>query len=389
MDEKEKYREFVLSFFRKLGSTVRSGGPVYEISGVPKSFSDLVGFDGPYKICFDGKREGVNFVFPSSVIGLAISKFLDNSGKTTLLSIEFDVDPLFEISKKLSLKNCEIEGVTKRHRNNYFSRFSFMTHFRYFNEKKQTLSEVYVHNGKIVGGDLTGYNVVPGEVRSANLNFVKRDYEVARLYLKELLKDETDKLSRVVGVKLDEEISRVREYYKKQLDEFSNDLNEKIEKIQELELEARSTDDGPEKEEIIRRVQRMRVQLSKVADDEAKERVLKEEEFTIRDTREKYSLNISNRILNTTVIYYPVFSFNLYLKNKESKRFFELVFDPLTKSFENLKCDDCGVSISEIQLCNGGHVVCENCLTRCSECGGVYCTKCVERTCSVCGKGLC
>jgi hypothetical protein len=130
--------------------------------------------------------------------------------------------------------------------------------------------------------------------------------------------------------------------------------------------------------------------LVKMGDDEARSRILKEQEFTINDAMHKHSLNVDNKLVNTTVIYYPVFNFKLYLQGqKNSGRFVEMSYDPLTKRVSGFNCDACGEGIRDLNLCSSGHVVCEKCLVRCGECGEQFCEKCLTRSCSSCGRGLC
>jgi hypothetical protein len=384
----DKYKEFVLSFFDRLGCDSVFDGVGYMIKRVPRAFGDLVGKEYEFKICFL-EKEGYEFVSTTSSFGRAIKRFLDNAGKTTLLKIDFDVEPMKEIKKRLSLKNCVIDNMTKRYKNNYFSRFSFLTTFRYLNEKEQALNEVYVHDSEVINGDLTGYNIENGDLENINTDFLKDDFVIAKESLKNLISRKTQELRSVASLRLEEEVSRVREYYKKQLGEISNDLNAQLNKISELELDLRSEDDNYKKEDLKKRIERLRKGLLKMSGDDVKERVVKEEEFTLKDTQQKYSLNISNKVLNTTVIYYPIFSFNLFLKNEDSKRFIELSYDPLVKDFVDLKCEGCSCKIKNILLCSNGHTVCENCLTKCEECGRSYCSKCVSRSCSACGKTLC
>jgi hypothetical protein len=383
-----QFREFVLDFFCKLGCDVKEEDGVYVVSKVPRTFSDIVGYDGDYKVCFDKKREGVEFVVSSSRIGVAIKEFLDSSGKTTILKIDFDCDPLVEIKKGLKLKNCEVDNVSKKHRNSFFSRFSFMTTFRYLNEREQVLNEVYVHDGEVVDGDLSGYNVVEGEKKQVGSDFLKKDLDVAREHLKGLVSEKIKELSGVVGERLEEEVSRVNEYYDRQLGELSNDLGRQIDRIRSLELEMRLSE-GEKKEELKDKVERLRRGLLKMTDDDVKEKIDREQEFTLKDTEQKFSLDIASKILNVTVIYYPVFLFHLNLKNRDSMKFVELAYDPLTHEFLDLRCSSCGEEIDEILLCSGGHIVCDDCLGRCSECGLAFCKKCVSRSCSSCGKGLC
>lgn len=387
--EKNSYCEFVLNFFKKLGCEIKNKEDYFLVKNVCKSFSDIFGSNGPYNICFDKKKEGCEFVFPGSLMDRAISKFLDNAGKTSILKIEFDLDPVLEIKKKLSLKNCIIESVSKKYKNHFFSRFSFLTTFRYLNEKEQLFNEIYVHKGKIVKGDLSGYNVVEGNILKLKSNFLKKDFELAKIQLKELLESKTKELTKAVGLMLDSEIKRINVHYEKQLNEISGDLNSQINRIKELEFELRICDVLEKKQELRLRIDRLRKNLVKKADDDLREKILREQDLSIMDAKQKFSLDISNKLLNTTIIYYPVFYFNLFLKNNDSKGYFNLIYDPLTKDFENLCCDSCNSSLNDILLCSSGHVVCLNCFSKCDECSKNFCKKCLSRSCDVCGKKLC
>jgi hypothetical protein len=103
----------------------------------------------------------------------------------------------------------------------------------------------------------------------------------------------------------------------------------------------------------------------------------------------KHTLSIENKIINTTVIYYPVFKFNLFIKGDGSPRYLEMTYNPLTKELNKIVCETCGKEIKEINLCSSGHITCNECLSKCGECHRKFCDKCLKRSCSVCGKLLC
>lgn len=385
----EQVEKFVIEFFKNLKCDISNDEDTLIVNNVPKSFEDLFGKVSPYRLNFSGNKPGTEFVGKGSVLLATITKFLEGSGKTTLLKIDFDCDAEVEISKVISLKNCEISNLIKRHRNNFFSRFTFMTTFRYLNESEQLVNEIYVHNGEVVDGDLSGYTVVEGESRLASGKHVEKDYKIAREYLKGALTGKTADISEVLGEKADKEIERIKGHYDNLLSELGGDLTGTLEKITKLELELRSCEDN-DKEVLRGKLERLRKSLVKIGDDEARTRIFKEQEFTINDVMHKHSLNVDNKLVNTTVIYYPVFNFNLFLKgSKGSGRYMEMSYDPLTKSLNKLNCEGCGNVISGLNLCNGGHICCENCLRKCGECGGQFCVKCLTRSCSCCGKPLC
>ena len=353
MDAIEK---LVIGFFENLKCDVSSDGGVYQIKEVPKSFEDFYGKRAPYMICFDKEISGAELIDKSSLLVSVIGSYLENSGKLSLLKIDFDVNPFSEIEKAISLKNCEISNIVKRHRNNYFSRFSFITTFRYMNEQEQVINEVYVHEGKIIEGDLTGYSVLEGNSNEASTSHLEKDYSSARKRVRELLQEKTDEVSEIVSEKLEKEIKRIKGHYQNILSELGGDLNGQLERIREMNLQLRVTE-GEEANVLRARLNKLKSSLVKIGNDDARERVLKEQEFTIRDAMNKYSLNVDNKLINTTIIYYPIFSFSLFLKNDSLGREIKMDYNPLTKELESIGCDSCGEKISRLNLCSSGHNV--------------------------------
>jgi hypothetical protein len=385
----EKLKEFTINFFNKLGTNITKKDETYIVSNVIKSFEDLVGNPAPYIITFDKETRGAEYVSHTSTIFRAINKYLENAGKTTLLRIDFEEEAIKKVKKEIKLKNCEIESITTKHKNNLFSRFSFLTTFQYLNKREQLLNEIYVHQGKIINGDLSGYKIVEGEKKIENKDFLKEDYELAKGKLQELTNKKTEEISNILEKDLEKETKDVEKHYDNLLNELGGDLNSQLVKINNLELTLRTTENEIEKHELKGKIDRLKKSLLKMADDERQTRVLKEKEFTINNVKQKNSLNISNKLINTTVIYYPIFQFNVYLKGDTSKRFIEINYDPLTKEIDQLKCESCNNNLKEIQIDEAGHITCSNCLDHCSECGKVYCKRCLNKSCHVCGRELC
>jgi len=109
---------------------------------------------------------------------------------------------------------------------------------------------------------------------------------------------------------------------------------------------------------------------------------------------QKFRLNVDRKLVNTTVIYYPVYSFRLCLKEVQSpkskvKKFVDMSYDPLTRSLSKLVCEGCGAEVVALSLCSGGHVSCGKCMDSCGECGKKFCQKCLGRSCGSCGRRLC
>ncbi|MCK4996893.1 hypothetical protein KAS08_01190 [Candidatus Pacearchaeota archaeon] len=383
----EQIEDFTIKFFQNLKCKLSKVGEFLIVENVPKSFEDLLGTSPPYKINFT--TPGVNhFVGKGSLMFTTMTKYLSGTGKTTLLKIDFDVDPVKEIKSAISLENCEIDNLEKRHRNNFFSRFTFVTTFRYMNESEQIINEIYIHNGKIVNGDLSGYTVTEGESDKASSNHIKKDYKTAKEILKEILNKKTAEIGENLEKKAEEEIARINIHYDKLIRELGTDLATQLEKVKKTELSLR-TAPQEEIENLRTKLDRLKKSLIKIGDDDARVRVLKEKEFTIKDAIHKHSLSVDNKLANTTIIYYPVFSFNLFLKGDSSGRFIEMNYDPLTKTLNKLNCESCGKEISKINLCSAGHISCDDCLSTCNDCGKTFCKNCLKRSCSICGKSLC
>ncbi len=443
----EQIKKFTEEFFRNLKCGLFWNGDVLVVENVPRGFEDLVGKNAPYKLSFVSGVDDAEFVGKGSRMLLMMTKYLEGAGKATLLRIDFEVDAEAEIRKRVGLKNCEIESLVKRYKNSFFSRFSFVTSFNYLNESERVLSEVYVYEGKVVDGDLSGYSVVdsresvssrhdpagPGVgSRESKIDTmqVRKDYVIAKERSIELTKGKQKEISGVLKEKVEVEIDRIREHYDRQLRELGGDLNGKLGKIREVELELRSrrsvapkgvpsqiqtkdelgqtlppaqmaSADADKVGNVLRkRLERLRMTIVKSGDDEVVGRILKERDMTIGDAMQKFSLNVDRRLVNTTVIYYPRYIFKLHLalnghdsgepKNSEvAGRLMEVSYDPLTRNFSGLDCEGCSRRLDRINLCENGHVCCEDCLDRCGECGGFFCVRCLGRSCGSCGRKLC
>jgi len=385
----EKFEEFILNFFRKLKCEIADNQIGYVITKIPKSFLDLIGKAEPLKISFTNQPE-YELINSDSQITKAIEKYLDNAGKTTLLKIDFETNPEDEIKNFLNLNKCEIDNIEKKHKNNYFARFSFLSIFNYLNEREQTLNEIYVYNGKVVNGDLSGYKVIEGINTEAQTTNIKEFYEIAKEKLKSLLDNKTSEIGDFLSKELATETQRITDYYNIRLSELGGDLTKQIQKINELEVEMRTTESEKEKIELKSKIEKLRKGLIKIGDDDAKNRILKEKEFSVQNAKQKFSLNITNKLINTTIIYYPIYTFKLLLTSEEgTRRLVDVSFDPLTKEFNGLKCESCQKAIRDIQLCSSGHITCQKCIDRCGDCNKILCKKCLVKKCSVCAKTLC
>ncbi|NPE26585.1 hypothetical protein HNV12_01110 [Methanococcoides sp. SA1] len=396
----EQVKKFVVGFFESLKCGIRWDNDVLVVENVPKGFEDFAGKVAPYRLSFDKEKDG-EFVGKGGVMLDFILKFLKKGGKTSILKIDFspkrddsgepDCDAEAEIRKRMSFNNCELQSLGKSYRNNFFARFSFVVNFNYLNESERVVEEIYVHEGKVVSGDLDGYTTLDDrglKMDDRVKGMVKSGYGVAVGELQEILKVKTEEVAGILSGKIEGEIERIVKHYDRQISELGGDLNGKLERVRELELGLRASE-GEEREILRRRLENAKRGLLKVGDDEVMQKVEREKELTIQDLKQKFSLNVDKKLVNTTVIYYPVYAFKLCLGAGSNKKLVELSYDPLTGVLGGLECEGCGNEIRSLNLCEGGHISCGECLDSCGECGKKFCVKCLKRSCVGCGRKLC
>lgn len=383
--EKEKLRSLAIGFFRGLKCEVVDKGDCILIENVPSGFEDFYGKKGPYNLVFgEGSSEGELVVGGSSIFN-AMTRYLKKGGSTTLLRIDFDIDSRKELEKFISLKNCSVGNLVKKHKNNFFSRFSFLTEFQYLNEKEKVMNEIYIHEGEIVRGDLEGYTVLEGKREEVNFDEVKEDYELAKERVKELIKPKISEIQNKISEAVEFEVDKVRGHYNRQILEIGDKIEKSVERIKGLKDEYLKSSDS----DILKKIARLKHAVQEINEAGELHKIRREEDRAIKDLLGKHSVDVKNKLINTTVIYYPIFSFSLSLENNAGKRLVELEYNPLTKSLEPFNCEACSKEISVLNLCSNGHIVCSGCLEKCGECGKQFCENCVSKCCSLCGKKLC
>ena len=76
---------------------------------VAMDFQKYYGKRGPYKIVFDREQaeDGFEVVARGSYLLKMMASYLDKSGETTLLKINFNVNPEDELLKRVVLENCK------------------------------------------------------------------------------------------------------------------------------------------------------------------------------------------------------------------------------------------------------------------------------------------
>ncbi len=368
----EKIKEMVISFFHGQKANVEEFKEYILVENASEEFEMAYGKKSPYKVYLDRFEKGFESLDKNSKFIECIMKFLEKNTSTTILKINLKVDPVEKIKEKILLKNCFLKKISKNYENNFFSRFTFKTIFRYLNKFEEEMNEIFIYENKIIEGDLKDYEISEGELDKIDGGFMKEDYKIAREKIGELIQPRIDKISEEISTKLNKETERILEHYQTQRKEF-------LDKMEKLKSRSKN-----ESFENIFQPENYEVQLK-----ESLTKIKKEEEFSIADLKQKLSVAIETKIINRTAIYYPIYRINLSLEDGQLKKDFEIKYDPLKDELEELECPSCNKELKEISLCNSGHLSCSDCLFRCTNCGKQFCKNCLKNKCNSCGGPIC
>jgi len=386
----EQIKNFAVGFFNNLKCGVLVEDDCVIVENVPKSFEDFLGKKSPYCLVFskEDETEETELVAKGNYFLNAMRSFLDKSGSTTLLKIDFNEDSQEKALSNYNFKNSEIDSVKKVVENTLFSRFTFLTTFQYLNEKEQIVNEVYIHNGGVVEGNLEGYKVSEGKKEDVSASKIEEDYNIAKENIKIKLQKKTKEISRLLDKSLDKEVKRIKEHYRKQVVESRTGLIEELKKLKGIEEKLVNSSEE-EKKKIEVRIDKTLKKIERLNDEKELERIEREREIVMNDEKQKHGLNIHNKLINTTVIYYPVQKFKVLLKNENVGRIIEISYNPLTKETSSLFCEACKNKLNKVYLCSSGHVCCGNCIGKCFDCGKEFCESCLKKQCDFCGAKLC
>lgn len=363
----EEVRNILVNFFRSVKCAVEELDGKLVLKEIPEKIEKYFGFKSQVTI---------NLGDDNGDILKKIKDYLKNSSSKTLLRIDFDFPN--NIKDKIRLRNCNLSKIEKKQENNYFSRFTFLTTFRSLNKTEQMSTEIFVHEGKIVYGDLNDYKVSEGDVKEASTEHLERDYGFAREHLKGLLKEKTVEFSSSLNEKLKKEIERIDIHYNQVFKEFDTNRKKLLERIHEAE-----TNKDEEK------LKKLKDTFALSFSDKEEKKIKDERDVVVGNEQSKYSLDIDNKLVNTTIIYYPIFKIQVTLSESGFSKDFELIYNPLTEDLSQVKCDSCETTLDQINVCRGGHVCCSSCLHLCNECGKRYCRSCFAGVCETCGKLVC
>jgi hypothetical protein len=349
-------KEFFLKFFKNLGCKVSENGECLNIIDIPSSFEKFSGKKGPYAFCFESPVDGYEFVGANHYIINSMKDFLEGRGETTLLKFDVNFDPKKELESLIPLRNCEVKSFSKVSENKFLFRFSFATVFQYLNEKEQIINNIYIRDGEIIDFD-ESFELSEGNKRDVKEIVFDNEYELSKNKLKEMIEPKKNEISLKLNDMLKKEISRIEIHYKNRLDEVNKDSLKK--------------------------------QIHKFDEENSPESFKEEEKTLIEHEVRKHALSIKNRLLNVSIICYPIYNLNVVLNSGSDNRMIQIDYDPIKKSISPLFCMSCKTPLDEIIICTSGHLICRNCGERCEICGGVFCKMCSEKLCSFCSKKVC
>ncbi len=371
----EKLQEFILKFFEQLGAHVETIGQTVIITKIPSSFEKFYGKEAPYRFSFDEKVEEFEFINQNSFLIRSINDYLENSGQTTIVKINFNFEPKKKVFEKEPLMNCKLTQVQRSSVERFIVRFTFSSTFQYLNKKEVLTHHINVKDGKAIEFDFDYYDLVDGQRKEVEKEFIKEGYGVAKEKLQELLKPKTEFITDDLKAKLESEITRIKDHY-------HSDLKEAEDKRAKLQKRITEEIDTYQK-------QRLQEELKKLEETVWKDQEKGEADFFIKDEVQKHSLHLKNKLINTTIIYYPFYSLLAYLDVNGKVKTVRRTYDPLDDILEPLQCDCCEKRIPEIILCSSGHLICRMCGGRCETCKEIVCKKCTLRECTRCRKSIC
>lgn len=369
---------FVENFFKSIGCEIDKKKEFIEIKNVNNEFEKIYGKKAPYKFFISEieNKKADNFLFR------AISLYLENIGQTSLIKLNFDRDYKKEFEHYLKLKNCEIYNVSKKVNYKTIVRFTFKTTLQYLNERDSLVNSIYVKDGGIIYFDIDKYSQIEGKKEEISKMDFKKELDLAKSNLKSLTENKINEIASYLEKRLEKEKERINEHFCSQKNEIDLKIKRLKENLQILERQNKN-------EQNEQKISKFKKEIYELENSEILKKIEEEKIFFLNDENSKHSLNVANKLINTTIIYYPCFEFNLFLKSKDASRQININFEPVEDKISDIMCENCKREIKEIYLCSSGHINCNNCLGICKGCSKLVCASCIMKECDYCGRKLC
>lgn len=324
ISNEDKSKEFLLEFFKD--SRIKDEKGILNISEVPIDFEEFVGKKSPYKFVFDinlhNKVRDSELIMQGSYFLLAIRNYLSDKGQTSLLKINIKPD-LKELSKNPKLKKYKILEIKES--TSFLYEFLFLSTYQYLNDKKQSTNSVLIKDKEFLDIDITKFKTQKGNGEDIAVLGPLESYQTAKKILDEKVSKEIKPIKLILKEKLEKELFRVKDHYFKQIKEKDEEVETCANKIKMLQSKLRHTSYERDISILKRMIMESKERLEMLKKKSYRERLRAEEIFHINDEVEKHVLSIKNVLINTTVLYYPVY--NVQVSNKGKK--VVLKYDPV------------------------------------------------------------
>lgn len=384
MQDSEQIVKFTESFFSNLKCQLAWENLVLKVTHVPSDFEQFYGKKSPYLLVFQqGIDENAELVTRGSFLLKTMTSYLDQVGKTSLIKLEFKRDYKEEFKRYLKLRNSELQSVAEHADYKQIFRFTFSTTLQYLNEKEQVLNSVFVKDGKVVDFELDKYVHSEGKENDIKPEDSKELYLAAKESVKVLVDSRITDARKILLTRLEREQTRIKQHYAQQRQELDNHLVKLREQLANVEKGAQDAASAQKKQRIIE-------SMKQYENPVLREKLAKEEAFFLQDEIHKHTLNVHNKLVSTSIIYYPIFMFALYLKHKDGVKAVNVSYDPMADAIvQGIQCDTCKREPQQIFICSSSHVVCNNCFDECRVCHKGLCKQCMIKTCESCARKLC
>jgi hypothetical protein len=384
--EKNDIQKFVDEFFRTLGCTLVYKENILEVTNIPSQFENFVGKRGPFLLSFDRPEKGAEVLKRGGYFLTAMANYLKTKSKITLIKLDINFDPEKEILARFTFPNSEIKGLSQSHQFETVTRFLFTTSFQYMNEKEHETIPIFIKDGKIFDLDLIKlYPSIEGNKKEITLSDFSEDYDLAKKVIKEKTMGKIQRLSRDLANSLSAESQRITAHYNQRMLEIDAEHGNLISQISHIKEELEKK---PEEKKLIVRLQKSQETLANLKADERKKDLQQESELALHEEKNKYKLNVNHSLINTSVIYYPVYKFVLTLVNERARCNVVIDFDPVQKHMPPFVCPGTKNKIYKIYLDDAGMACSKESLTECFESGNFYCSSSMKLICAHSGRGI-
>ncbi len=389
--EEESIKKLAEGFFKNLKCKLTWKEKVLFVENIPEEFEKDYGKKGPYLLVFNredyDRNENSELIAKGSVLLKIIANYLEERGQTTLLKLDFNPNLKDLVLKEIDLNGYNLKGISDKKAFAYIVRFIFLSNFQYLNEREQVSSSIYVKDKKIIDFDTDNYNLVDGRKEDLNIKDIKEEYNLAREKLKENINEKTKEIVEKLNFSLESAMNRIKSHYLHQIAEIDGEIKRNEQIIANLGERIRKglekNGNGAEK------IKKLEANIERMKHSEERYRIEKEKDMHIKDEKSKHSLNLNNKLINTSIIYYPVYSIDISLLNKtKHTKHLNFDFNPVDNKLSSIYCENCNEKINKINLCSSNHIYCDSCSEKCV-CGGDICEKCEKINCNICGRSVC